>query len=330
MAGLTEPQTQPVEATASALSSPEEALAADPEEALAWEKQLDALRGNIDRAAGPVEKAAAHLALANRLVAEPTRAAATRWLVGWEASGDRELIARLAGQAVAEIDTARKLLEAKPSDDQSRRHGDVSFDLDLLEPFVKLFALIAAEPEDEGAGRKIEEAALALAFARESDDPVISSGALLWQSFALKLAGRRERALVALPEALTEVKPGTYDFYCRLLRCRLLAEEGHYAASMALLLQIGGSIEKWYRSTDEKQNMARERLVGIVELFAVARPWHQHLREQGSDAAAIRLEALVDDIQKDLFSGDPPHRVDRLRHAIPLIVKSDTDPADGK
>lgn len=327
-AAVTGPQSQPGESATSAPAVSEAVFAVDAEIAQAWQQQLEALRANTERAGTPVEKAAAHVALANRLLSEPTREAATRWLVGWQKPEDLALIRRYAEEAGREITSARKLLEAKPSEEQSRLHSDVSFDLDLVEPFARLLTVISADRDPAAAGDEIEEAALDLALARESDDPVISSGALLWQSFALMLAGRRDRALVALPEALAEVKPETYDFYCRLLRCRLLADEHQYAASMALLLQIGGSIEKWYRSRDERSNMARERLVGIVELFAVAKPWHAQLRSQGNAAAADRLQSLVADIQKDLFGGEPPHRVDRLRHTIPLIARSDTDPAE--
>lgn len=282
--------------------------------------QLDELKRAVEAAVTPADQAAAHLATANWLIAVPTARPVVRWLMGQEKSDDLRMIAARGDQAREHIEKARQALELAGSDKGSagRKVAELKLAADSLEPFARLFAAAGLEADRRKAA--FAETALGLAIARESDDPDISACALLWQSFAWELAGRRERAMASLPTALVKPTQPTFDFLSRLLRCRLTAEEGHLTAAFALTGRLRSSCDVWFSKEPPDQLAARGRLAAILQ-YRIGQTWHRQLAESGSSTAAADVASMLADLRGVLYQNDQAGPVFFLDRAMPILVR---------
>ena len=127
---------------------------------------------------------------------------------------------------------------------------------------------------------------------------------MLWQSFAWECAGRRERATVSLPSALVRPAQPDFDFLSRLLRCRLVAEDGLHTAAFALAIRVRGSCDQWFAKEPPEQLAARRRLAAVVQ-YRIGRPWLEQLRKSSSQAAAD-LEAMLGGLHDVLYDKGRP------------------------
>lgn len=298
-------------------------LADPPEWAGRLDSELAKLNKAVESAAGPVEQATAHLAAANWLVGVPTSRAAVRWLAGMERPQDLTLLASRADQAAEHLDKGRAALksvgQAKAS--EAARIAELKLAADSLEPFIKLLAVAGEQGDAEKRKSGFSEAALGLAMARESDDPDLSACALLWQSFAWECAGRRERALLSLPHALTRPEQPSFGFLSRLLRCRLVAEDERYAASFALALRVRAACNQWFPKETSEQLASRGRLAAVVQ-YEIGRSWLKQLTKSGSKAAADDVEALLAGLRDALYEQDAPGPVYVPESIVPILVES--------
>jgi len=285
-----------------------------------------ALQRGLADADAPMDRAAAHLAIANWLVAVPTARPATRWVLGMDQAADRQAIAESAEAAQEHLTRAYDLLEsdqqARADGRMSERRGELEAAADILEPFAQLFAALALAEDPDKFRSACSEAALRLAAAREADDDAVAACALLWQSFGWALAGRGERALISLPDALTRPEHLPYDFMSRLLRCRVLMDAGHYAAAIALTIKTQAACKRWFPLTREPDNSvdSYRRLAALLQC-GIGQRWMEQLRASGSAAAARRLEVMLAGVQQALFAGDQPSKVYHLEPAVPIMVE---------
>lgn len=273
-----------------------------------------------------IDRAAAQLSLANHLIALPPSGAATRWILDVAAPEDRQLLTKQAESARQALQRASDALKEADEADKERRQ-ELRVAADVLAGFTSIFELPSRSGEGEEFRKACSEAALELASARESDDPAIAAAALLWQSFAWELAGRRDRALATLPDAMARPREGSYDFLARLLRCRLVAANGEHAAAIGLLIRVRALCEKWFASEGAESISARQRLT-MLEQLRVTSAWLDKLR--GSRPGVVEpLEKMRDELAGRLGEQNP-RPVYLLPMAVPQIVEApdiETEPA---
>ncbi|HOW73941.1 MAG TPA: hypothetical protein PKY77_25335 [Phycisphaerae bacterium] len=289
--------------------------------------QLAAMERLSEEVEPPLDRAAAHLAIANWLLAVPTSHAATRWLVGLADDEDLALLADSAASARRHVEKARKELEAvgkltsRPEDGLNDRASRLATTAASLEPFATLLAAGRMTETDEKARQGAwGRVARGLAAARESTDEDLAAGALLWQAFAWQMAGRTERAKSGLPEPLTPPSKPGYDFLARLLRCRLLSDAGQFTAATTLTIEIRRQCSAWFKGDPSNAAAPPQRLAALVQC-QIGKRWLQRLRTDPAPAATGPLETMLGELQAAYFDeaeGRP--RVYFLETTIPVTI----------
>lgn len=264
----------------------------------------------IQAAKDPLEEARARLELANWWAAVSMTGPATRWLLGMQNQADLQDIAEAAREAGSQLGNARDLLDAagatsrpESRDDQSsedRRQALIQA-ADTLAGFVEIFeqaeskiSLANGDP-DRTRRNRWRTAGRRLAIARESEDPQLAAAALLWQSFAFEQGGRRDRALEALPNALVKPEHLPYSLMCRIVRCRMLAEDGRNSAAMVLLSRMEPLLKEWISRQTQDRHQVR-RLIGLVQ-YRVAQQWLKGLELPARSAVAEQLRPILDKVE---------------------------------
>ena len=321
--------------TAPATSSAPATLVLDPTRYLAdpsdHQSALRRARGAIEEvvAAGgeALDKAQTHLALANWHLAVPPARPATRWLIGLETKADLETIRASAAEAHEHLGCARRLLEseeAKKLQGQAKaRRRELAKAADVLKSFADLLAE-AATPADTEAGRSAwVEVAVGLSATRESGQESVAAAALLWQSFAWEQAGRRDRALESLPDALATPQRLPYDFFCRLLRCRILADGGQHTAALVLSTKILEASRRWFAKPPRPILEARLRLVALLQC-RLSRVWMDRFGAAADETgSADALRAALARRYRELFgNGQETVEVYCLEAAIPMLPEA--------
>lgn len=253
------------------------------------------LEAALEQATGGLDQGHAHLALAQWWVAVKSARPATRWLVGLETTGDREAIAVAAETAAKHLKEARTLLDDEASfagDDAKERRQTLLRSADTLEAFVEIFQQARLGNESQADRETWRKAGRGLALAREADDKAVAAAALLWQAFAFEQAGRRDRALEALPDALARPEHLPYSFMSRLVRCRMMARAGQVPAAVVLLSRIDAQLRTWMTNRNQDRNKAR-RLVGLVQ-YHIIQQWNGQMEDAASGAPLAELLAGVE------------------------------------
>lgn len=299
-------------------------LLADPAELsdrLATERE--GLSQAIDAAQDALDRAAAHLAMANWLLSAPAARPATRWVIGADRPEDRRTLAESSKAARDQLDKAAELLKGEGTNPESNadktRRRRFQETAETLRAFADFFAM-----NDAGADPKPAdwaEAAIGLSEARESDQAPVASAATLWQALAWHLAGRSERALATLPDALARPDQAGFDFLSRLLRCRVLAESDQPAGAMALLIRIRAQCDNWFTREKAVGIAARQRLAGVLQL-RLAEEWAGRLRTTTQPANADLLTGPLAQVRKELApEGGKLPVVYHLEQAVPVLAK---------
>ncbi len=312
----TAPATEPASQPAPSAWDPAAILTEPHESAEHRQAELDRLRAILAAADAPVDQAQARLAIANRQLGEAAAWPATRCLLGAATDDDRARLADAAASASELLAGAVKLLDAaEDADEETRRH--LAFAAETLETFAKAFSAITTDPADKHYEDTLSDAALELAAARESEDEDVAAAALLWQSYAWVLAGRRDQAILALPDVLKQPERMPFDLFARLLRCRLLAEAGQHAAPVTLCLRMQHQCESWFPGRALREVGEIQRLIVFVRI-GIVRSWIEGL---GPDSAAgQRLSLDVKSARESWFEPPDARAVYSLTPAIPILV----------
>ena len=277
--------------------------------------------GLIEKGGTELERAAGHMAMANHELSLVIARPASRWLLGVVTPADRQRIADAAARAQEHIEQARRLLPKSPAEGEpGRRQAQLGRWADMLEPFAAMFshAAVATQPTEQRA--MWSDFALDLAENRESDQVELAAASLMWQTFAWEQAGKSERAMVSLPNAWSKPRIMPWDMMSRLLRCRILADEGQYVAANTLLIRIRGMCEGWLQGQPVQTIVGWKKLTAVMQ-YVILNQWRtrwQNAQSKPADLAAID-EMLADLRQRELEADSIPP-VYLLRHAIPLLV----------
>lgn len=249
-------------------------------------ERVDAFLSGAESATEPARRVLAYLNAANLLLSEGLEPSASLKLLGLSERGtdaDRATIEE-GERWLAEAD---RLLEAEqasppaagePGGDEAEQpwRQVASRRAARLRAFADALRAVLLPVETEEGGRGDRRAASGISAFLEDDDRVIASAAQLWQAVLLRRDPGPQRALQVLDSALDPPHSGTlrFDFFARLLRCRILADRGGYAVACALLLQLEERSREWFiHPPDQAAALAA---IAVVER-QVLRDWHDAL-----------------------------------------------------
>lgn len=296
------------------------------------------LEAQIERAASPIDRAAAQLTLANWLLSVPAAAAATRVLVGLPADDDPATLAGIGQSAQVHISQARQALAVYQRDTASdlptaeapgalagQRLQSLEGAAEALSAFASVFAFMATKHPSLDAEEGWSRVARGLAGPRESADGKLAACAAVWQAFAWLRAGRTDRALGMLPQSLQPTTQPDYDFMARLLRCQILSALKQDVAVLSLLTRLRGvCIPLWFEAESDELRAARQRLVMLMQMYA-STTYQARLREAGSTSAADSHTQTMADLAGQLAKLNPTDltaRAYRLEAAVPVLLES--------
>lgn len=328
-----------------------------PDRAKTREAQSQELDLVVQAAEGPLDQAAAHLALANWLLAIPTARPATKWILGMATDTDLKQMADSASTAQHHLQEARLLLKRVPTTapapasqaagypgpaasrppavadgatpavpgaagntgDRLRRKLEAA--ADHLEPFQVMLATANVARDANALKAACRQAARGLASVREAANDELAACALMWQAFAWNLAGREGRSTVSLPESTVKPENPDYDFICRLFRCLILVDNRQYPIGLAMTIRIRSNCSEWFPRETKEQIQARERLAALVQCH-IGQLWMTKLRETNFPANADRLEVQLVQVQSTVFGEvKPPIEIYALPQAVPILVE---------
>jgi hypothetical protein len=290
-----------------------------------YEDYLRRIAASIGQAAEqdqePLDAAEHHLAAANWILARLTEPAVTRLLLGRERSDDRQTLRSAVAQARAHLDAGRALLASvadaqEPAAPEAR--SDLELSLGTLSAFAEALAVAWADDQEDHA-LQAQQAASTLGILLEDERPAVAVTATLYQALLYQRADQAERALAVLDLAMGSLPVGgeAPAFFARVLRCRLLAQQGGYATAWALLLRLEERAYDWFETDQTRQEAARA--VSLVRL-ATAEAWRDELAESGRTAQADWCQRAADQIAGQLGEDPPPGPVLRLGFSIPLLL----------
>ncbi|MCP4593386.1 MAG: hypothetical protein GY842_21835 [bacterium] len=282
-----------------------------------WRTRRQAYAEAARRVADPESSIEYSLAAANLVLSYETEPYASRWLLGLERGGDVVALRAALQDAQASLKRAAEQAEGlAPSDDE--RAASLRRELDMLVAFTgALDALWSAadEPETLQARRR---GAVYLAVLLEHEREDIAASALLWQAVLYQQMGRLERVAGLVPLA-TEAVGGEawpYELFTRLLRCRLIAEQGGYAAACSVLLQLEERVHDW---TQDGVLQDRASRAATLVRRQILEQWRGALDPDDDTAVAWCGEAIAR-LDRTASPDGGVAQVYRLGSTIPLIV----------
>ncbi len=123
----------------------------------------------------------------------------------------------------------------------------------------------------------------------------------------------------ALPNVTTPPEQPSYDYLSRLIRCQILADNGHYIPALALAKRTQTSCEEWFPKESPEKLRARERLAATVDCN-VGTQWMKVLRQENFQPNADRLEAQLVQVQETVFKDlKPPIAIYTLERSVPIL-----------
>jgi hypothetical protein len=224
----------------------------------AFSKWVDAeserLTSEAQRAENPAERAQHLLAAANHLLSYGAVREATGELLGLSVGDAKSATSSAVHDKVQTLlSDAESALAAASADDAGAARARIK--LNTLRAFATAMrAALTSEGDSEESRRA---AGSALAPLSEDPDESVAAAAGLWQAVLRSRESDPASALSILPMATADSKEGRelYEFFGKVLRCRLLGRQSPPAA-LALLLQIEEQCHRWFEG-------ARERALAI-------------------------------------------------------------------
>ncbi len=298
--------------------------------------RVDGLELAAQRSEGALAKTEMLLAAANTILATALESACTRRLLQLDDgqpqdSGDITALLDRADTLLESSDTSLRELASKganesglPEDDGAGGAEELSSKLDTIRAFSQ--ALRAHLPNDVGDGadpgadaaRSARAAASALSPLLEDRDPGVAASARFWQAVLRSTEDDLTPALSILGSATTALPEGSmpYAFFSRLLRCRLLADQGGWAVALTLLMQIEERCNDWFSGDVDRDRALRTCALVRIQILDA---WRDRLP---SDTAEDERKWCVDRISRlrgERFGGDDT-TVLRLSPAVPVLA----------
>jgi hypothetical protein len=292
------------------------------------------LAQNGEQKSKPITRAEWFLAASNLILAyelEPVCSRALLELEGHEEGNPAPADPQSAVlRAATLLERADEELRKEPEgeEDPAERRRMLQRQLSTLQAFRDGLRAYLAPGQGEERLAATRRAASGLSVLLEDSDPRVAAAATLWQATLRFQEGDRSAALsiLDLPLSKPPKEATNHGFFARLLRCRILADQGGSAASVALLMQMEEQCEGWFREPAERD--AAVRTAGWVQMGILGRQFDR-LTEPSQQSArqgcADRMNALI----RTHFDGEV-RTLSRLNAAIPIIAEAPSpNPATG-
>ena len=268
----------------------------------------------------PTVRVDLRLAAANLILAYEIEPACSARLLGLTAGIDEADVAQALDRAdrlVGEVDVELTAMADRDDLPAGWRARSVRR-LRTLRGFASGLRGYLSSAEDTDQPTSLRRAASALSPMLEDENPAVAAAAALWQACLRRQEKDPERALAVLDPATADPPDGAvaFAFFSRLLRCRLVADRGGFAAAVAFLMQIEERSDEWLSTDAERQDAMRAARLVQVQIL---RRWHDRL--DTTTRATERQWCLdrIESIMADSFGGDRPS-VFRLSSAVPIVA----------
>lgn len=188
---------------------------------------------------------------------------------------------------------------------------------EMLQAFsaaLRAYMLGGEDPDDARAARI---AASRLSVLLEDNDRQIASAAGLWQACLRSVDADPSRALALLDPALADPPQHSlpFSFFSRMLRIRLIAEQGEFPAALALLTQLEDLCPDWFSEGEQRGDALRSlALLQIEVLFE----WQSALADPNQTEERQWCIDRAERIASQHFTGKS-HSVLRLDPCIPIF-----------
>jgi len=277
-------------------------------------RQTDSLARRAASAGDDAERLLLLMSLVNLRLGRQVEPAATRWLLGDESAEITGQIARTAQSAQVELRRAAELLTKleKRASPPSPGGKPLTHWREVAEHLSALADGMA------GVGRAgAESSLLARLEAMGKAKPAsVAAAARLWHAALLRQSGRVQEAIARIEPALSKPNELPYDFFLRLLHCRLLSDGGGYAVATALALQMDALCEGWF---DKSLCPEAQRAVAAIRVDLAER-WADQLERRGMPSHASRRRAVAQRTRLRFFGGQNGV-VYRLETAVPMLCE---------
>lgn len=291
------------------------------------------------KSSNPAEVVEYELAAANLILARELETFASRRLLGLSRPQDEAAVRAALAAARERLDAAAEMLE-RPRDvgaaartngvaasergprsepyDEEREHSRTL--LEALQSFTTALEAVWSPDQGEEALRARRAGVAALAVLLEHERKDVASAALLWQAEVYRQMRLPDKAVELLPLATERIEREArrYQLFCRLLRCRLLADRGGYAAACALLLQIEERVLEWF-GTDAARVEATN--AAMLTRLQILEQWRESL-DPATEAREIEwCVQAAQRIHNALTAKGNALRLLRLEETIPILMQ---------
>ena len=320
-ASPSQPSTRPAGPVAYRLGSTAypDGITSEPDYADWLDKQIATLARRERAAREPAAQLPLVLARANLRLSRQAEPALTRLMLHDATSADGGRLAATLVPAQADLKRAAALLTRleqspaphKAAAKQRERWRSEAANLTVLSDAM---AALAGKADAQSCLTALGP----LAASKQAD---LAAAARLLQAALMRQTGKVNEAIALLEPAVIPPEQLPYDFFARLLRCRLLADRGGHAIAAAMAVQIDARCESWF---DKSRQAEARRAVGLLRID-LARRWADQLERDGLVSHAARRRAAAAKIRKQLFDKDAV--VYRLGLAVPILAKIPQPPA---
>jgi hypothetical protein len=224
----------------------------------------------------------------------------------------RAALAR-ADDLLAEAEQAME--KDAPNDEKWKRwRGRV----DVLRAFAESQRAFLVPADGSEASQDARRAASRLSILLEHENPQVTAAAALWQAALRSGEPDPSPALSLLEPALWDLprKRLPFAYYGRLLRCRLLARQGGYATSLALLARVEDRCMEWFSDDEERDNAVR---TANLVAWQVLRAWYDHLTDPTDEPERIWCAQRMQKLSAEAF-GETGRTIFRLNPAVPIFT----------
>jgi hypothetical protein len=292
----------------------------------------------VSAAAGadePLVEVEHRLAAANWILSYRIEPQVSRLLLGIQRSDDLTSLRALAGEAQAQLETCRAILDALNRDVEgapdAAGQGKPTADLRRIQKDLSAFAeavVLAWSPDPgEDYEQRARRCASSLGVLLEHGRPGVAAAAALYQALLYTRAERVDRALAVLDLAFEppprEDRPVV--FFNRLLRCHCLSQRGDFATAWSLLLRLEERAYEWFDQPGAGERAAR---TAVLLRLAVTRRWRARLLAEDKDEEAAWCQEAAQQIIETLRESDKPVDVMRASPAVPFLLEGYALPAD--
>ena len=323
-----EPPSSPVPAQDVPFSMPQVGLSNLPD-VTDEESFLRSIRARSQELAAQAEtgqdamsRAELYLAAANLVLAHELEPQVSRVLLGLEVSNEASEKSREAQDALNRMETLlskteQLLSESKDAAErEAERNRAILSRAEQVRAFADAVRAFLNLDDSEDGRRRSRRAASRLAVLLEHSDPATATSAILWQALLRSRESDCGPAIAMLDHALADLprQAQREAFHARLLRCKLVARQGGFAAAIALLIQMDERCEQWFNDPGDRSDAIRTAAWVQMQIL---RDWSDRLKDETQATTRKWCSDRLDTVATSSFS-ESGSTLLRLKKTAPI------------